>query len=401
MSKRAIIIVLDSFGIGCLPDSKKFGDYGSNTLGHIDEYAYKNNISFQIPNLLSLGLGAAYYEVNNKKLFIDKNDYNRLTGYYGACKEVSSGKDTTSGHWEIAGLPVLFDWGYFTDLENSFPKELLAKIVEQTQISGYLGNCHASGTEIIKNLGMEHIKTGKPIFYTSADSVFQIACHEKYFGLERLYEVCHIVRKLIDPYNIARVIARPFIGESPETFLRTGNRRDYSVIPHGKTLLDRCKDSGGDVIAIGKIGDIYTHMGTTHEIHASGLQELCDETIKSMKAYTKDKAIIMTNLVDFDMQYGHRRDTLGYKNALEYFDMRLPEIISYLSEDDILVLTADHGCDPTWHGSDHTREHIPFLMYHNGENKNIGIRDTYADIGQTVATHLGLDQLLHGVSVLI
>lgn len=398
MVKRAIIMVLDSFGIGHLPDSDKFGDKGSDTLGHIDEFAHNNNLSFDLPNLLQLGLGKAYTKVNNKTLFLDKNNY-KVSGYYGACKEISSGKDTTSGHWEMAGCPVLFDWGYFTQHDNSFPQELLNKIMETSGIQGYLGNCHASGTDIIRDLGLEHIKTGYPIFYTSADSVFQIACHEKHFGLDKLYKLCNEVRELLDP-NIARVIARPFIGETPDTFERTGNRKDYSVLPESKTLLDVCKDSGGEVIAIGKIGDIYAHQGTTIEIKANLLPELCDKTIEAIKTHKKDKTFIMTNLVDFDMLYGHRRDIPGYKNALEYFDTRLPEILATLSDDDILILTADHGCDPTWHGSDHTREHIPFIMYHKGSSMDLGIRDTYADIGQTVATQLGLAQLKYGKSVL-
>ncbi len=398
MVKRAIIFVLDSFGIGNLPDADKFGDEGSDTLGHIDQFAHENNLSFKLPNLLKLGLGKAYTIVNNKTLYLDKNNYD-VHGYYGACRELSSGKDTTSGHWEMAGCPVLFDWGYFTPHTNSFPQELLNKIMDKSGIKGYLGNCHASGTDIIRDLGIEHIQSGFPIFYTSADSVFQIACHEKYFGLDNLYKLCETVRELLDP-SIARVIARPFIGDTPNTFERTGNRKDYSVLPESKTLLDVCSDSGGNVIAIGKIGDIYAHQGTTVEIKANLLPELCNKSISAMKTYTADKTFIMTNLVDFDMLYGHRRDIVGYKNALEYFDSRLPEIIEALTDDDILILTADHGCDPTWPGSDHTREHIPFIMYHKNINKNIGVRNTYADIGQTVATHLGLGKLKYGESIL-
>lgn len=395
MTKRAIIIVLDSFGIGALPDAEKFGDAGSNTLGHIDEYCQNNNLTFNIPNLLKLGLGRAYTEVNNKLLYHDNNSYT-LNGSFGACKELSSGKDTTSGHWEIAGCPVLFDWGYFTQKNNSFPKELLEKIVKRSGISGYLGNCHASGTDIIRDLGDEHITTNKPIFYTSADSVFQIACHEEHFGLENLYKLCNIVREELEPYNIARVIARPFIGSAAKNYARTFNRKDYSVLPGEKTLLDICVEENGATVAIGKIGDIYAHQGTKVELKASGLEDLCNTTIKALKEYKQNKTFIMTNLVDFDMSYGHRRDPLGYKTALEYFDSRLPEIINTLEKDDILILTADHGCDPTWPGSDHTREHIPFLMYHNGNSSNLGIRDTYADIGQTVAKHLGLAKLNSG-----
>src|SRR5579863_1492534 len=384
-AKRAIVIVLDSFGIGALPDAAKFGDAGSDTLGHIDEYATKNNLSFNIPNLLKLGLGRAYTLVNNKKLNCDNNicedklesqgnDERRrlqtvgkeqnheavvsnrlcINGYYGACREQSTGKDTTSGHWEMAGCPVLFDWGYFTDLTNSFPQKLLDKIVTKSGIPGYLGNCHASGTDIIRDLGDEHVKTGKPIFYTSADSVFQIACHEQSFGLNNLYKLCEIARQELAPYNIARVIARqelapyniarviarPFIGDSPANYERTGNRKNYSVLPADKTLLDICSEQGGQVVSIGKIGDIYAHQGTGIELKATGLAGLCDKTISAIKEHKQDKTLIMTNLVDFDMLYGHRRNTMGYKEALEYFDSRLPEILSLLNADDILILTA-------------------------------------------------------------
>lgn len=399
MQKRAILIILDSFGIGALPDADKFGDAGADTLGHIDEYAYKNNIPFNIPNLLKLGLGKAYTLANNKKLHTDNNNYT-LNGSFGACRELSSGKDTTSGHWEMAGSPVLFDWGYFSELKNSFPEDLLDKIVTKSKIPGYLGNCHASGTDIIRDLGLEHIKTGKPIFYTSADSVFQIAAHEESFGLEKLYKLCELVRSELEPYNIARVIARPFLGKTPEDFTRTGNRHDYSVLPNDKTLFDVCLENGGNTIAIGKIGDIYAHQGTKIEIKANGLEDLCAKTISAIKEYPDDKTFIMTNLVDFDMLYGHRRDVVGYKNALEAFDQILPSILDTLSENDILILSADHGCDPTSPGSDHTREHIPFLMYMNGKNIEIGIRNTYADIGQTISQHLNLPMLKTGTSVI-
>lgn len=397
MNKRGIMLVLDSFGIGALPDANKFGDLGCDTLGHIDQYCTENNLTFNIPNLLKLGLGRAYSQVNGKQLKCDNLNY-ILHGSFGACQELSSGKDTTSGHWEIGGCPVLFEWGYFTSLNNSFPQELLAKIAAKTGIKGYLGNCHASGTEIIRDLGDEHIKSGKPIFYTSADSVFQIACHEQHFGLANLYHLCNIVREELAPYNIARVIARPFIGDKPENYARTSNRKDYSLLPGGKTLLDVCKENNGQVIALGKIGDIYAHQGTNVEIKANGLEELCDKTLAAMQKYTADKTFIMTNLVDFDMLYGHRRDILGYKTALEYLDHRLPEFITNLNANDMLILTADHGCDPTWPGSDHTREHIPFLAYHNGKSVELGIRKTFADIGQTMAQHLGLPSLATGTA---
>lgn len=397
MQKRVIVMVLDSFGIGALPDADKFGDKGSDTLGHIDQYCQKNHLEFKIPNLLKLGLGKAYQIVNNKKLNADNENYT-VNGFYGASRELSSGKDTTSGHWEIGGCPVTFEWGYFTKLQDSFPQELLDKIVASSGIPGYLGNCHASGTTIIAELGEEHLKTGKPIFYTSADSVFQIACHEKHFGLDNLYKLCEIAYEELKPYNIARVIARPFDGDSASNFARTKNRKDYSLLPHAPTILDICKENGGDVVAIGKIGDIYAHQGTTHEIKASGLAELTDVTISAIKAHDAKPTYIMTNLVDFDMNFGHRRDVKGYKEALEYFDTRIPELIESLNPNDILLFTADHGCDPTWKGSDHTREHIPVFGYYQGTASNIGVRETFADIGQTIASHLNLPKLNYGTA---
>lgn len=398
MKKRVIVMVLDSFGIGALPDAADFGDTGSDTLGHIDKYCADNSLAFKIPNMLKLGLGKAYSNVNGKQLTCDKDDY-IVNGFYGASKEKSSGKDTTSGHWEIAGCPVNFEWGYFTPHDNSFPQELLDKIVARAAISGFLGNCHASGTTIIANLGDEHIKTGKPIFYTSADSVFQIACHEEHFGLDNLYKLCQIVREELEPYNIARVIARPFTGDNTANYARTKNRKDYSVLPSAPTVLDVCKDANGDVVAIGKIGDIYAHQGTTVEIKASGLPELTDKTLEAIKTHNSAKpTYIMTNLVDFDMNFGHRRDVLGYKEALEYFDTRVPELIASLNDNDILLFTADHGCDPTWRGSDHTREHIPVFGYYQGKAIDIGTRETFADIGQTIAKHLNLPKLNFGTA---
>ena len=394
--KRVIVMVLDSFGIGHLPDADKFGDVGSDTLGHIDKYAKEHNLSFNVPNMLRLGLGRAYTDVNTKTLSCDKNDYS-INGFYGACQEKSSGKDTTSGHWEIGGCPVTFDWGYFTPHQKSFPQELLDRIVERANLSGYLGNCHASGTTIIAELGDEHVASGKPIFYTSADSVFQIACHEESFGLDNLYKLCQIVREELEPYNIARVIARPFDGSDAINYARTKNRKDYSLLPNAPTILDVCKENHGEVVAIGKIGDIYAHQGTTVEIKASGLAELTDRTIEAIKAYNGNRpTFIMTNLVDFDMNFGHRRDVKGYKEALEYFDTRIPDLIASLDKDDILLFTADHGCDPTWSGTDHTREHIPVFGYYQGAELNIGIRETFSDIGQTIAHHLDLPQLAHG-----
>jgi phosphopentomutase len=311
---------------------------------------------------------------------------------------MSSGKDTPSGHWEIAGLPVLFDWGYFTGKTDTFPPELLDKLIERANLPGVLGNCHASGTTIIAELGDEHVRTGKPIVYTSADSVFQIACHEEAFGLDRLYELCDIARELVDEYNIGRIIARPFVGDGPDSYVRTGNRRDLTTPPHAPTVLDKLVEKGGDVISIGKIADIYAHQGITTKIKASGNAALFDATVAAMKD-AGDNSIIFTNFVDFDMLYGHRRDVEGYAAALEYFDGRLPEVLELMREGDLLVLCADHGCDPTWPGSDHTREHIPVLAYGKMlEAGSLGRRDTFADIGQSLATHFDLEPMDYGTS---
>ncbi len=295
-------------------------------------------------------------------------------------------------------MPVLFDWGYFTDRTDTFPRELLETLIERAELPGVIGNCHASGTTIIRELGDEHVRTGKPIVYTSADSVFQIACHEEAFGLERLYELCDIARELVDDYRIGRVIARPFVGDGPDTYVRTGNRRDLTTPPHAPTVLDKLVESGGEVISIGKIADIYAHQGITRKVKASGNAALFDATLTAMDEAV-EQSIIFTNFVDFDMLYGHRRDVDGYAAALEYFDGRLPELMDRMREDDLLILCADHGCDPTWEGTDHTREHIPVLAFGAGlKAGSLGRRDTFADIGQSIAAHLGLPKLEYGTS---
>ena len=299
-------------------------------------------------------------------------------------------RDTPSGHWEIAGVPVLFDWGYFPDSEPCFPNELTDKIISEARLDGILGNKHASGTDIIREFGEEHVKLGQPILYTSADSVLQIAAHEQYFGLENLYSLCKICRKLVDSYNIGRVIARPFVGETGDTFQRTENRRDYSVLPPSKTVLDRVIDSGHQVIAIGKISDIFAHQGISKSVKAGNNDKVIDAIIKEL-GNAKDGDLIVSNLVDFDMLYGHRRDVVGYANALEKFDQRLPEIEQQLVHGDIVIITADHGCDPTWKGTEHTREQVPILAFGPSiQGQSIGTRNTFADIGESIATHLGL-----------
>lgn len=407
--KRVVIMLLDSFGIGATPDANKFGDEGSNTLGHIADHFWKQyqdkqrTAPLHLPNMNALGLGIAAKEASGSyPKGLDENV--QPIGQYGYARELSSGKDTPSGHWEIAGVPVLFDWGYFPEHKNSFPQELLDNLVKKANLPGYLGNCHASGTTILEELGEEHQKTGKPIFYTSADSVFQIACHEESFGLDRLYELCEIARKELDEgnYNIGRVIARPFVG-NPGNYERTGNRKDLAVEPPAMTVLEKLvKEKNGQVVSIGKIADIYAHVGITKKVKASGLDPLFDASLAELKATTDANSIIFTNLVDFDSLYGHRRDVEGYGNALEWFDRRLPELLAALDEDDLLIITADHGCDPTWQGTDHTREHIPVLLYSKQLGaKNLGMRETFADIGQTIAANFDLSPMEYGKSLLI
>jgi phosphopentomutase len=323
-----------------------------------------------------------------------------VIGAYGYAKEISSGKDTPSGHWEIAGVPVLFDWGYFTEKTDTFPDELLDKLVERADLPGVLGNCHSSGTTIVAELGEEHMQTGKPIVYTSADSVFQIACHEESFGLDKLYELCDIARELVDDFNVGRVIARPFVGSNKHDFVRTGNRRDLTTPPPSATVLDKLVDSGGEVISVGKIADIYAHKGVTKKVKATGNAALFDATLEALQS-APDRSIVFTNFVDFDMLYGHRRDPAGYAQALEYFDSRLPELLEIMNEDDLVIICADHGCDPTWQGTDHTREHIPVLAYGAGiKAGSIGQRGTFADIGQSLAGFFDLTPMDYGESFL-
>jgi phosphopentomutase len=397
---RAIILVLDSFGIGATADADKFGDVGSDTLGNIARVRADSDAGpLKLPNLARLGLFHASKESTGAFPAGVTTD-TEIIGAYGHAAELSTGKDTPSGHWEIAGVPVLFDWGYFTAKDETFPPQLLGELLERAELPGVLGNCHASGTTIIAELGDEHVASGKPIVYASADSVFQIACHEEAFGLQRLYDLCDIARELVDEYNIGRVIARPFVGDGPDTYVRTGNRRDLTTPPHAPTVLDKLVESGGDVISIGKISDIYAHKGITKKVKATGNADLFDATLTAMQD-AGDRSIVFTNFVDFDMLYGHRRDVDGYASALEYFDRRLPELMKELQDDDLLVLCADHGCDPTAEGSDHTREHIPVLAYGAGITPgSLGLRETFADIGQSLAAHFELEPMDYGTSFL-
>ncbi|MEO2279645.1 phosphopentomutase [Pseudoalteromonas pernae] len=392
---RAIILMADSLGIGAAPDAEKFGDLGANTLGHIlDSYEQEKGEPLALANLSRLGLIDACEAASSRTLNVAQRQ--QPQGGWGYAKELSSGKDTPSGHWEMAGVPVLFDWGYFPQTVPCFPQAFIDELVARTGIPGILGNCHASGTTIIAQLGEEHVKTGMPICYTSADSVFQIAAHEQSFGLEKLYEVCEVARSLLDEYNIGRVIARPFVGNNTDDFKRTGNRRDYSVLPPSPTVLDKLADAGGEVISIGKIADIYAHQGITQKHKAPGLENLLAKTEEVMSV-APERSLIFTNLVDFDELYGHRRNAIGYAKALKVFDDFLPRIIAQLKDDDLLIITADHGCDPTAKGTDHTREYVPVIAYRKGmQSVPLGERESFADIGQTLAQWFDLTTLEYG-----
>lgn len=397
---KAVILVLDSFGIGSAPDADKFGDVGANTFASIARtFNAQKQRALHLPNLARLGLVKAATAASNG-IAPAVLDTPECVGAYGYARELSSGKDTPSGHWEIAGVPVLFDWGYFHEKTQSFPPALIDELCQRTGVPGILGNCHASGTDILVRLGDEHIQTGKPICYTSADSVFQVAAHEEHFGLEELLQFCETARELLDKYNIGRVIARPFLGTAAHNYARTGNRRDYSVLPPAPTVLDKLTAAGGKVVSIGKIADIYAHQGISDSIKATGLPALIDKTLAQM-AQQAPQSLIFTNLVDFDQNFGHRRDPIGYGEALEYFDTRLPELMAACGEDTLLLLTADHGCDPTWPGTEHTREYVPVVLYKAGlKGVDLGERMSFADMGQTLAEFYGLDAMAYGESFL-
>jgi phosphopentomutase len=393
---RGLILVLDSVGIGSAPDAAAYGDEGADTVGHIAFNCAQGKADsagrrgpLRLPNLTRLGLGRAC-ELAGGRVPAGLESPPAPLARYGSGIEVSKGKDTPSGHWEIAGVPVKFAWGYFPPSEPSFPPALVSRLCRLADLPGILGDKHASGTEVIAELGEEHLQTGKPICYTSADSVFQIAAHEEAFGLERLYEVCRIARRLVDPLRIGRVIARPFAGTSRADFERTANRRDFSVPPPSPTILDHATAEGRDVVSVGKIGDIFAHSGTGREVKVAGNAALFEVTLEGL-ATLGDGGLLFANFVDFDTLYGHRRDVAGYAAALEAFDARLPELEGRLNEDDLQILTADHGCDPTWRGTDHTREQTPILaLGGRREPGSIGRRRTFADIAAAMSRHLDL-----------
>jgi phosphopentomutase len=372
---RILLIVLDGLGIGAMPDAPEWGDAGSDTLGHILESRV-----VRLPNLQRYGLG-------NVRPLANVPPLAKPDGSYGRCALKSNGKDTTTGHWEMAG--IILEQAFPT-YPNGFPQAILDRFVRETGVPGVLGNFAASGTEIIQELGAEHVASGKPIVYTSADSVFQIAAHEKIVPLDKLYEICETARRILDgEHKVGRVIARPFLGESGN-FYRTENRHDYAVPPPRANLLPALKDGDLDVVCIGKIASIYDSVGVTQDLTAKNNQQSIDQTISALEQDTR--GLIFSNLVDFDMLYGHRRDTEGYATALEHFDSSLPYIEAAMRTDDLMIITADHGNDPTFPGTDHTREYAPLLVYGKTARPGVdlGTRASLADIGQTIAENFGL-----------
>ncbi|MED3648502.1 phosphopentomutase [Halalkalibacterium halodurans] len=384
--KRVFLIVMDSVGIGEAPDAEAFGDQGAHTLGHIAE---RMN-GLHMPNMAALGLSHIRPIQGVEK--VDKPK-----AHYGIMQEISSGKDTMTGHWEIMGLHIREPFRVFP---NGFPEELLNEIRELTGRE-ILGNKVASGTEIIKELGDEHVKTGALIVYTSADSVLQIAAHEEVVPLEELYDICKKVRALtLDPkYMVGRIIARPFIG-ADGNWERTSNRHDYALKPFGRTVMNELKDAGFDSIAIGKISDIYDGEGVTESIRTISNDDGMEKLVRSMdQSFT---GLSFINLVDFDAKYGHRRDPIGYGQALEQFDQQLADVVEKIGEEDVLIITADHGNDPVHHGTDHTREFVPLLVYTRGikEGKDLGLRKTFADVGATIADNFQVEAPSIGTSFL-
>ncbi len=386
---RAFLVVLDSVGIGGAPDAAEFGDEGSNTLGHIARACAAGHADegrsgpLRVPTMDALGLGAALTLASG--VAVDGLS-DTSGGMWGAATEVSMGKDTPSGHWELAGLPVPWDWHYFPTDGAAFSDDLVQKVCEFAGVDGILGNCHASGTVVIDDFGADHLQTGRPICYTSADSVFQIAAHEQSFGLDRLLKLCADLAPILHDMRVGRVIARPFVGDPKTGFTRTSNRKDLAILPPQPTLCDWVSGAGLPVQSIGKIGDIFSMRGIDRTVKgpdAELMQHLNDAVENA-----PDGGLVFANFVEFDSLYGHRRDVAGYARHLEWFDIEIASVIEKLRKDDVLILTADHGNDPTWHGTDHTRERVPVLVIGAGD-KPLG-HIQFADVAASIAKHLGV-----------
>tara|TARA_X000001036_G_scaffold439790_1_gene492345 strand:+ start:1737 stop:2951 length:1215 start_codon:yes stop_codon:yes gene_type:complete len=402
MTGRGIWIVMDAVGIGGAPDANLFGDLGADTFGNIVKACATGmaNVGRQgnldVPNLASLGIYAAHEEANsnteNLTTIKSKNQS------YAAATEISRGKDTPSGHWELAGVPVNWDWKYFQDKENSLPSDGLKKIIKVTGLSGILGNCRASGTEIIKEFGDQHVSTLNPIFYTSADSVVQIACHEEHFGLEKLYHLCQVSAEEFHPMMVGRVIARPFLGDSSSGFYRTNNRKDYTISPPKPTICEHLINDGRICHGIGKISDIFANKGISTSISGMDDDRLFDEML-NLIVHVNDGDLIFANFVEFDSVYGHRRDVVGFALALERFDKKIGKLLRVIKPNDFLIITADHGNDPTFRGSDHTRERVPVLMRGNYAKKGNHGKVFFSDVGATMASYLGITGELEGNNI--
>lgn len=400
--RRAFLVVLDSVGIGGAPDAAEFGDEGANTVGHIAERAAAGLADegrkgpLKLPNLARLGLGRALEAASGLETALLETP---LAGSWAAATEHSPGKDTPTGHWELAGVPLPWRWHVFPDTVPALPDHLTRRIAELAGTGGVLGNCHASGTEIIERLGAEHIASGWPIVYTSADSVIQIAAHEKHFGLERLWQLCADLAPLAHEMKVGRVIARPFVGTPESGFQRTGNRRDFAIAPPAPTLLDRALAAGRATHAVGKIGDIFAHRGIAHAHKAPGKGDAgLLEILTALCEKAAPGSLVFANLVEFDSEFGHRRDVAGYARHLEWFDAALPALMQRLGPGDLLVITADHGNDPTWRGTDHTRERTPVLIHGTGA-ADLGLC-RFVDVDATVAGWLGIEAGPHGTDLL-
>ena len=385
---RVFLVVMDSVGIGGAPDADKYfngdvSDFGSNTVLHIAEHMQEKGSPLNLPQLNALGLGSALYHsvgIEHPNLPIDK------AANWAVGKESSLGKDTPSGHWELAGLPVTWDWHYFTSKTNSFPEEIISAICQIAQVDGILGNKHASGLKIIEEFGQSHVETSMPICYTSADSVFQIAAHETAFGLDRLYELCEKLSPMIHSLNIGRVIARPFLGSKDEGWRRTKNRKDYAMVPPSPVLIDWVKAAGRKTYSIGKIGDIFSMRNIDFNVKGSDAELM--QQLEEHTHFADNGSLIFANFVEFDSLYGHRRDPFGYAKALEWFDNGIASVVKNLLEDDLLIITADHGNDPTWSGTDHTREQVPILLH--GKANLIQSEIDLNVIAALASSHLGV-----------